>query len=356
MYLGKTLRVNIFGQSHGEAIGVLIEGLPAGFFVDMQALNAFLQRRAPGRNAYSTARKEGDAPIFLSGLVDGRTCGSPLCAMIKNGDAKSLEYERFKDTPRPSHADYPARAKYGESVDLRGGGHFSGRLTAPLCIAGGIAKQMLEARGATVGAHVFSIGTQKDLPYDPVRTDAAALLAAGQREFPVNDEKAGNGMRQQIKAAKEQGDSIGGIVEVMAVGLPAGIGDTLFDSLESRLSAAFFAIPAVRGVEFGAGFAAAKMMGSEHNDPYVLGDGARVQTATNKHGGILGGITSGMPVLARVAFKPTPSIERAQKTLNLKSGRMEELTIGGRHDPCIVPRAVPVVEAAMAMVLLDACL
>ena len=350
---GERVHYSIFGQSHGEAIGVVIDGLPAGEAIDMDALNAFLRRRAPGGSPYATARREADAPEILSGIVDGVTCGAPLCAIIRNADARSRDYAALKKMPRPSHADYYALLQTDGHADLRGGGHFSGRLTAPLCIAGGIALQILARRGITVGAHIQAIAGIEDTPFDPVAVDAATLAAPAKAAFPVLEEQAGERMRAAIAQAASEQDSVGGIVECCAIGLPAGkLGYGMFGGLESRLSLALFGIPAVKGVEFGAGFAAANMRGSEHNDAFTVQDG-RIVTKTNRHGGSLGGISTGMPLILRAAFKPTPSIARPQQSVDMDAMREAELTISGRHDPCVVVRAVPVVEAVTAAVLLD---
>lgn len=353
--LGEKLRVSIFGESHGPAIGVVVEGLPAGEPVDTEALCSFMRRRAPGQGPLSTARKEADEPRFLSGLYGGRLCGDALCIMLENHDAHSADYESIYDIPRPGHADYPAVVRYKGHMDMRGGGPFSGRLTAPLCAAGGIALQILARRGIHIGAHIAEIGGIADCGFDPVALTEDALCAAGEKPFPVNDDTAGERMQAEILAAREAGDSLGGIVECAALGLPAGLGGPLFEGLEGRLAMAIFAIPAVKGLEFGAGFAAARLRGSENNDAYILREG-EVATAQNCHGGILGGMSTGMPLLFRVAFKPTPSIAQLQQTLCLSSKEMAGLSIRGRHDPCIVPRALPCVEAAAGLILLDASL
>ena len=351
-YLGKNLKVTIFGQSHAPAIGVTVEGFPAGEQVDLDRLNVFLQRRAPGKSPLATARKEGDVPEFLGGLLDGVTCGAPLAAIIENHDMRSKDYDHLKDVPRPGHADFTAQMKYGGCQDVRGGGAFSGRMTAPLCIAGGIALQMLERRGVHICAHIQSIGGVFDRPLDPMGEPVEVFEQLSRAPFPVLDGDAGERMQSEILAAKAAGDSLGGVVECLVSGLPAGLGGPLFDGLEGKLSLALFAIPAVKGVEFGAGFGCARLRGSENNDPFALKDG-RVVTKTNHAGGILGGISTGMPLMFRAAFKPTPSIAKEQDSVSLSRLQPEKLTITGRHDPCIVPRAVPVVEAAAALVLLD---
>ena len=353
LFRGKKLTVSVFGQSHGPAIGAVVDGLPSGFRIDQSALQAFMARRAPGQGKYATARKEGDLPEFLSGLNEqGITCGAPLCGVIRNGDTRSRDYDQFSRIPRPSHADYPAKVRYGESFDIRGGGPFSGRLTAPVCIAGGVALQMLREKGVHVGAHIASIGSQRDLRFDPVRVSEEDLETIAQNGFPTISPEMGEEMLAEIENARKAGDSVGGTVEAAALGLPAGIGGALFEGLESALAAACMAIPAVRGVEFGDGFFAAILKGSQHNDAYTL-SGDRVVTRTNHAGGLVGGMTTGMPLILRVAFKPTPSIGMPQRTLDLEARQETELTIHGRHDPCVVPRAVPVVEAMVALVLLD---
>ena len=351
--IGHQVKVTLFGQSHSEGIGVVIDGLPAGEAIDLAQVRAFMERRAPGRNAHSTTRREGDVPRILSGLVDGKTCGAPLCCVIENTDTRSQDYERMRNLPRPGHADYTAYVKYNGHNDIRGGGHFSARLTAPLCFAGAVCLQILARRGITVGAHIASIYNISDTPFDPVAITPEQLAEVTSKPFPVVDDTAGERMRKAIEQAKLQQNSLGGVVECAAVGLPIGLGEPIFDGLESRLAMAAFGIPAVKGVEFGAGFGAATLTGAENNDPFYQAEDGSVKTRTNHHGGALGGISSGMPLLMRVAFKPTPSIGREQQTVNLAEGGEDTLTIHGRHDPCVVPRAVPCVEAAVAITLLD---
>lgn len=351
-YLGEHIHVSVFGQSHSPAIGVVVDGLPAGERVDMEELGRFLKRRAPGQNATSTPRKEADLPQFLSGLVDDVTCGAPLAALIENTNTRSQDYAQLRDKPRPGHADFTAQVKYGGFQDVAGGGHFSGRLTAPLCIAGGICLQILKRRGIEVAAHIASIAGEADRPFDPMGESVETLDALKRAPFPVMDEKAGERMRKAILQAKEEGDSVGGIVECLVTGVPAGLGEPMFGGMENRLAAALFGIPAVKGVEFGAGFGVATMRGSENNAPFTVKDG-KVVTETNHAGGILGGITNGMPLVFRLAVKPTPSIAKQQQTVSLSKKQVEELVVTGRHDPCIVPRAVPVVEAVSALVLTD---
>ncbi|MCI8302479.1 MAG: chorismate synthase [Oscillospiraceae bacterium] len=350
--LGNKLKVTIFGQSHAPAIGCVVDGLPAGFAPDMERLTAFMARRAPGRNAWSTPRKESDAPEILSGLVEGRTCGAPVAAVIRNGDQHSRDYSDLRRTPRPSHADYTALIKYGDDYDIRGGGQFSGRLTAPLCFAGGLALQLLEQRNVRVAAHIDRIGGVSDSAPDFAAVSREELEKLLQKPFPVFDDGAGMRMRQAIEAARMDTDSVGGVIRCFALGVPAGMGEPMFGGVENRLAAALFGIPAVRGVSFGTGFAAASMRGSEHNDPFIM-DGDRVSARTNHAGGVLGGITTGMPLVVNIGIKPTASIAKEQDTVDLEKRENARLIIHGRHDPCIVPRAVPVVEAVTALTLLD---
>lgn len=349
---GKNIRVSIFGQSHSAGIGCVVEGLPAGKRISQDALQAFLARRAPGGMPWSTPRKEADAPEFLSGLVHGVTCGAPLAAVIANTNAKSSDYDVLRRVPRPSHADYIAQEKFGGAQDASGGGHFSGRLTAPLCIAGGIAKQLLEQEGVFIGAHIARIAGISDARFPAQGLSACDLQAPGAKQFPVISDEAGAGMIDAIARAREAGDSVGGVVECAAVGMPLGVGEPMFDGVENAIARVCFGIPAVKGVEFGCGFAAADMRGSEHNDPYVMRDGA-VAFASNNAGGIVGGMTTGEPIVFRAAFKPTPSIAREQCSVNLETGENATLKVPGRHDPCVVVRAVPVVEAACALALYD---
>ena len=350
---GEKVKITIFGQSHSEAIGVVIDGLPVGEAIDMEQVQQFMERRAPGRNAYSTPRKEGDVPRVVSGLFEGKTCGAPICAIIENTNTRSKDYDKLKDLPRPGHADFTAWVKYDGYNDHRGGGHFSGRLTAPLCFAGAVCKQILERKGIHVGAHILSIKGVKDASFDAVSVDANTLETVAAKPFPVQEDAAGEAMQAAIAAAKEQGDSVGGIIECAVTGLPVGVGEPMFDGLESRLAAAVFAIPAVKGVEFGAGFGVADLFGSENNDDFIYNADSTVETKTNNHGGSLGGISSGMPLVFRAAFKPTPSISREQDTISISKRENDKLAVVGRHDPCIVPRAVPCVEAAAAVAILD---
>ncbi len=345
---GENLKLSIFGQSHGVAIGMTLDSIPAGLPVDTDALQIFLNRRAPGQNDWSTPRKEADRPEFLSGILDGFPCGAPIAAAIYNKSTRSGDYANLKDCPRPGHADLTAQIKYGGFQDAAGGGHFSGRLTAPLCIAGGLCKQWLEGMGIRVFAHIAAIAGISDTPFDPLAPDMDSI----QPDFPVINPDAGAQMRDAISAAKGDGDSVGGIVECAVTGLPAGVGEPMFGGVESRIAQIVYGVPAVKGVEFGAGFSAANLRGSQNNDDYVISDG-QIRTATNNAGGILGGITTGMPLIFRAALKPTPSISRPQQSVDLNDGKVQKLIVKGRHDPCIVPRAVPVIEAAAAIAIFD---
>lgn len=393
---GKNIRVSIWGGSHEPAIGVDIEGIPVGTRIDMNRLRAFLKRRAPGNSPFATKRKEPDLPIPVRGVAvwgggtppvqagderqgnptqvtdntgdchqvtdnPGALAEAPVIITtaplisfeIRNTDTRSGDYKGLRAVPRPGHADYTARLRYGDSLNMAGGGPFSARMTAPLCIAGGIALQMLEEKNIKIGAHLYAIAGIKDAPLDPVNVTAAELESLQKMEFPVLNESAGEKMAQAVLQAKKDLDSVGGVVEVCATGLPGGVGGAMYDGLESYLAPIFFGIPAVKGVEFGAGFHAAELRGSENNDPFYYDDNGQVKTRTNHHGGILGGITSGMPLLARLAFKPTPSISREQDSVDLEAHKNEKLVVKGRHDPCVAVRAVPITEAALALGILD---
>ena len=345
---GDNLKLSVFGQSHAAAIGMTLDGIPAGLPVDMTALQAFLARRAPGQNGFSTTRKEADTPEFLCGISDGFTCGAPVTAIIRNTNTRSGDYDNLRDCPRPGHADYTAQIKYGGYQDAAGGGHFSGRLTAPICIAGGLCIQWLAERGIRVGAHIASIAGISDTPFDMVDPQ---IDAAG-KEFPVLDPEAGKAMGNAILEAKSAGDSVGGVIECAVTGLPAGLGDPMFDGVENRIASIVFGIPAVKGLEFGLGFGLSAMRGSLSNDPFMISNGG-VRTVTNNCGGILGGITHGMPLIFRAAIKPTPSIAMEQRSVSLSRKEEQALIVKGRHDPCIVPRAVPVIEAAAAIAVMD---
>lgn len=348
---GKSLKISVFGQSHGKAIGVNINGLPSGEEIDLEKLYDFMARRAPGKSEFATKRSEADLPVFLSGVENGKTCGFPICAIIENKDTRSTDYAGLSRTPRPSHADYTALLRYGESVDLRGGGHFSGRLTAPLCIAGGIAKQILERHGIYIGAHLASVGKEKDEKF-PLYPSKELFEDLAKKELPAINDECGKKMAEEIRHAAINADSVGATIECAITGFPEGIGSPMFDGIENRIAQAIFGIPAVKGIEFGAGFGSAEMLGSENNDPFTIKDG-KIVTETNNCGGILGGISNGMPIVFTAAFKPTPSIGKEQRTVDVKTMENTTVTVKGRHDPCVAVRAVPVVEAVAATVIFD---
>ncbi|MDD7199238.1 chorismate synthase [Parafannyhessea umbonata] len=361
---GNALRVTVFGQSHSQAVGCVVEGLPSGHVVDMEALGRFMARRAPGQGPWTTPRKEADLPRIVSGLNPrGATCGAPLAIVIENTNTRSRDYDNLMAVPRPGHADYTAWAKWHGNQDVPGGGHFSGRLTAPLCAAGGIALQMLAERGVRVGAHLLSVADVRDEPLCALdNAPASQVRLQGQldaltdgRTFPTIDAEAGKAMLAAIDDARRELDSVGGVVECVATGMPAGVGSPMFDGIENLIARAAFGVPAVKGVEFGRGFEAARLRGSEDNDPYRMVDGT-VTPVTNNAGGALGGITTGAPVLFRMALKPTSSISRPQESVDLTSGSDATLEVHGRHDPCVATRAVPVAEAICALALLDALL
>lgn len=349
---GQNLRVSLFGESHGAGLGIVLDGLPSGLALDMAEAQAELERRAPGRNEMSTTRREADEPNVLSGLYNGRTTGTPLCAVIENTNTRSGDYADLSDTVRPGHADYTGAVRYQGFNDPRGGGHFSGRLTAPLVFAGAVCKQLLDQKGVAVGARVQRIHTIEDDALTDDRLTREQFAAWRTQALPtVSAEKAAE-MRRAIAGAKAAGDSVGGVIECAALGLPAGVGDPFFDSVESTLAHLLFSVPAVKGVEFGLGFAMARRTGSQCNDAFYWQDGA-VRTRTNHNGGLLGGLTDGMPVVCRVAIKPTASIAKPQQTVSLCKKTEETLVVKGRHDPCIVQRAVPVIEAVVALGLTD---
>jgi len=359
---GSKVRVSVFGQSHGAAVGCLIEGLPSGFSPDLDRLAAFTARRSPGRFPWDTRRSEEDAPRIVSGLnARGATCGAPLCIIIRNDDTRSKDYENISYVPRPGHADFPAWVKWKGENDIFGGGHFSARIMAPLTAAGGIALQLLGRAGVRVAAHILEIDGVPDAPFTSIDASPEGLAALARemdalgdgRSFPVLDEAAGAVMKEHILAAKADLDSVGGICECVATGLPVGAGSPLFDGLESKLAHALFGIPAVKGLEFGAGFGAAQMRGSADNDPYTVRDG-RVVPVTNNAGGILGGLSTGAALRFSLAFKPISSIPREQDSVDLATLQPAKLAVRGRHDVCAAARAVPIVEAVCALVLLDA--
>ncbi len=350
---GEDLKITIFGQSHSESIGVTIDGFPDGFVLDEEKLAAFMARRAPGKDEFSTPRKEPDRVEFLSGITQGITDGNTIRAVIYNQNRKSKDYEKLCDTPRPGHADFTAKTKYGKDYDITGGGHFSGRMTAPMCIAGGICAQWLESKGIHIGAHIASIHGIEDKRFDAVNVSSGDLCELKAKSFACIDDTAAEKMKLEILQAKAQGNSVGGSIECAVTGLPAGIGEHMFDGLENRISLAVFGIPAIKAIEFGAGFDVCNMYGSENNDEFYYDEKGIIRTYTNNCGGILGGISDAMPLLFRVAVKPTPSVSVIQKTVSLKDKSNTTVSVGGRHDPCIVQRAVPCVEAAAAIAITD---
>lgn len=349
---GKNIRISIFGESHGKAIGVNIDGLPPGVELNFDLIKREMERRAPGRKTTSSKRQEDDEIEILSGYFNNRTTGTPLCAIIRNTDVRSRDYSLMEDIMRPSHGDYPGHIRYKGYNDYRGGGHFSGRLTAPLVFAGDIAKQILSQNGIIIGSHILSIGNVKDENFDYINTREEDLLNLWNSDLPVIDNKKAKEIKDLILKVKEEQDSIGGTIETMVLNLSPGIGSPFFDSIESTIASLLFSVPGVKGVEFGKGFGISKMKGSEANDEMYIEEG-QVKTYTNNNGGILGGISNGMPIIFRTAFKPTPSIGKQQNTIDINKRENTQLEIEGRHDPCIVPRAIPVVEAVAALALLD---
>lgn len=349
---GNKLKVSIFGESHGVGIGITIDGLPSGFEINMNEILKEMGRRAPGKSKLSTARRETDSPEILSGYFEGKTTGTPLCAIIRNGDQHSKDYGKLKDLMRPGHADYPGNIRYNGFNDYRGGGHFSGRITAPLVFAGAICKQILESRGIFIGSHVKSIGEIEDKSFSEVELTKELLDNLKAKELPLLLSDKEDLMRETILKAKSDLDSVGGTIECTVLGMNPGVGNPFFDSVESTLAHLMFSVPAVKGIEFGKGFEMAKLRGSECNDEYYY-DGDKVKTYTNNNGGITGGITNGMPILFKVGIKPTASIAKKQRTINIAEKKDAELEIHGRHDPCIVQRAVPVIEAVTAIGILD---
>lgn len=347
---GRKIKVSIFGESHGEAIGAVVDNLPAGEYIDFEELLKFMKRRQGGNNKYSTPRKEADIPEILSGIKDGYTTGAPLCLVIKNENTRSKDYQT--DIPRPGHADFSAYTKYNGYCDLRGGGHFSGRLTAPICAVGGIIIQILKRRGIEIFAHLSSLGDVYDDKINNLILEEKQLNEIKNGGFPALSDSACEKMQDLILKAKEDGDSVGGCVECGIYGVSAGIGNPMFYGIENAIASAVFGIGGVKGIEFGAGFCASKMRGSQNNDEFYMDNGT-VKTKTNNHGGILGGITTGMPVTFNVAFKPTPSISKEQESISFSDKKNTVLSVKGRHDPCIVVRAVPCIEAISAIAISD---
>lgn len=346
------IELTIFGESHGKAIGIVIGNLPSGIFIDEKEIQRDMKRRAPGQNQMSTARKEADQVEIISGIQDGIITGAPLTGIIYNSDQHSKDYSLLKTNMRPGHSDYPAYIKYNGFNDVRGGGHFSGRLTAPIVFAGSIAKQILKQKGIKIGAHILSIGEIQDESFD-VNVNDELLDELLEKPYPTLNTEIFDQIEEKILKAKENLNSVGGKVECVALHVPAGIGEPFFDSLESHLSSLMFSIPAVKSVSFGDGANIDTMLGSEANDEYYYDENGNVKTTSNHNGGIIGGISNGMPITVTVTFKPTPSIAKMQHTINVETKENVELEIKGRHDPCIVQRAVVVVEAMMALGILD---
>ena len=350
--IGEKIKLSVFGESHGEAIGCVIDGLPAGVKLDFDEIYKDMARRAPGKDLTSTPRLEKDISKILSGVLDGVTTGAPLACVIENTNTKSGDYSNLMTVPRPSHSDYPAYVKYNGFNDIRGGGHFSGRLTAPIVFAGAVAKQVLKEKGVFIGAHIKQIGAVCDglVDYNDITEELVLSLAS--KSFSLVDQSREELMRNEVERARMSLDSVGGIVECFAVGLPVGVGGNMFDTVESRLASILFGVPAVKGVQFGLGFDFANKNASRVNDEYEVKNG-EVKTLSNNNGGVLGGMTNGAPIVVSAVIKPTPSIAKKQRSVNLQTMENTELEIHGRHDPCIVPRAVPVIESAVALGLLD---
>ena len=349
---GMNIKMAIYGESHGASIGLVIDGVPPGLKLDLEQIEKEMARRAPGKNQLSTQRKESDSFAIQSGFFEGYTTGTPLCVVIKNSDQHSKDYSILKDKMRPGHADYAGFVRYQGFNDYRGGGHFSGRLTAPLVFMGAVAKQALAQAGILVGAHILQIADIKEENFNPLGIEDKKIVELAGKDFAVMDDAIGEKMQAKILEAKAELNSVGGVIEAMVTNVPAGLGAPYFDSVESRLSHALFSVPAVKGVEFGDGFGISGMTGVDANDQLHYEEG-KVVAETNHNGGITGGITNGMPVIFRVAIKPTPSISREQKTISLQEKCDTTLTIVGRHDPCIVQRAVPVIEAVTAWTMWD---
>lgn len=349
---GDKFKISVFGESHGNGIGVVIDGLPAGVKIDMDRVLVQMARRAPGKDKTATPRLEKDFPNVLSGMLDNTLTGAPLCAVIENTNTRSGDYSNLLSCPRPGHSDYAAFVKYNGANDIKGGGHFSGRITAPIVFAGAVCRQILEQKGIKIAAHIASIGNVNDECFNPVEVKDSLIEKLNLSAFALIDDSAEQKMRDEVEKARTSLDSVGGTIECAVTGIEAGIGDPMFDGVEGVIAKAVFGVPAIKGIEFGKGFELAQMRGSQSNDPFRYKDG-KVVTETNNMGGILGGITNGMPVIFRAAVKPTPSISQKQKTVDLQKKENAELEIHGRHDPCIVPRAVPVIEAVTAIAIIN---
>lgn len=350
---GKNIKITVFGQSHAAAIGVTIDGLVAGTTIDEEYVQNILNLRAPGKSDMSTKRKEPDKVEFISGVVGGKSCGTSISAVIFNSDTRSKDYSELLNKPRPSHADYPAMVRYGDNYDIRGGGQFSGRLTAPICIAGGIILKLLEEKGIKIACHISSIGNIEDARFNTLENESELMDKLNSMPFAVIDNKKAEMMHECVMEASGRGDSVGGTIECKITGLPVGIGEPMFEGIENVISKAVFGVPAVKGIEFGTGFEGVGMYGSQYNDAYYFSEAGKVLTKTNNAGGICGGMSTGMPIIFRVAMKPTPSISVMQDTVDLKTGENIKLEIKGRHDPCIVPRANVVIRAAAALAIYD---
>lgn len=349
---GNDIKISVFGESHGNGIGVVIDGLPSGEKIDMEQVYLQMARRAPGRDKAATPRLEKDIPEILSGMLNDTTTGAPLCAVIRNTNTRSQDYGNLLSNPRPSHADYTGYVRYGGFNDIRGGGHFSGRLTAPLVFAGAVCRQILERKGIKIAAHISSVGEIEDERFNETDISDELMDRLSKAVFGLIDQSREEKMRELIEQCRMSQDSIGGTIECAVTGMPVGAGSPMFEGVENVIASIIFGIPAVKGIEFGSGFDGAKLRGSQNNDSFYYDNGT-VRTRTNRHGGSLGGITSGMPIIFRTAIKPTPSISRKQQTVNLQDQTDSELEIQGRHDPCIAVRAVPVIEAAAALAVMN---
>lgn len=349
---GNKVKISIFGESHGAGIGVVIDGVPSGVKLDMDEILLNMGRRAPGKDKAATPRKEADTPNILSGILNDTTTGAPICCVIENTNTRSGDYGNLLTKPRPGHADYSGFVRYNGYNDIRGGGHFSGRLTAPLVFAGSVCRQALKLEGIEIASHIFSVNAVKDKPFDPCSVDKELINRLNQKSFPLIDESVEDKMREVIEKARLNQDSVGGIIECCATGVKPGLGDPMFNGVENVISSIMFGVPAVKGIEFGAGFSITEMNGSQSNDPFKYENG-NVTTTSNNNGGILGGITTGMPIIFRAAIKPTPSISQEQETVDLQTKENTTIVIKGRHDPCIVSRASVVIESALALALIN---
>lgn len=352
-YFGDKVRISVFGESHGTAIGVVIDGLPSGEKIDMDEVYRQMARRAPGNDKTATPRKEADKPEILSGMLNGVTTGAPLAAVIYNTNTRSGDYGNIMNAPRPGHSDYTAYLRYNGCNDVRGGGHFSGRLTANLVFAGAVVRQILKRKGIEIAAHIYSIGNTYDEPFEPTGISQELIDRLNGEKFALVNPEKEDELRAEVDAVRAKGDSIGGVVECIVQGMPSGIGEPMFGGVENVISSVVFGVPAVKGIEFGSGFAGSHSTGSKNNDEFYYDENGSVRTKTNNHGGALGGITSGMPILFRAAIKPTASISVEQNTIDLQTKENTTLSVKGRHDPCIVTRAVSVIEAAAAIAVIN---